>query len=109
MNKEEILAKSRQENQNRDIAEIEKAKSSSRFAIIFTMFFTCIFSVMTLLITDKMNYGALATAICMLFSMQLYRAIKSKNTGDILCTALIGLWFLLLTYIAVRDLFSLKP
>ena len=39
MNKEEILAKSRQENKNRNIAEIDKTKSSSRFAIIFTMFF----------------------------------------------------------------------
>jgi hypothetical protein len=108
MNKEEILAKSRQENKNRDIAEIDKTRSASRFAIIFTMLFTCIFAVTTLLITDKINYGALATAICMLFSMQLYRAIKSKNIGDILCAAVIGLFFLILTYIAVHELLNVN-
>lgn len=109
MNKEDILAKSRQENKNRDIAEIDKARSDSRFAVVFTIFFTCIFAVTTLLVTDKMNYGALATAVCMIFSMQLHRAIKSKNTGDILCAAFIGLWFLIMTYIAVHELFNIKP
>lgn len=109
MNKEEILEKSRQENKNRDIAEIDRARSDSRFAVIFTMLFTCLFAVMTILVTEKMNYGAIATAICMLFSMQLHRTIKSKNTGDILCAALIGLWFLILTCIAVRELFGSKP
>ncbi len=109
MNKEEILAKSRQENKNRDIAEIDNKKSASRFAIIFTMLFTCVFAITTLLITEKINYGALATAICMLFSMQLHRAIKSKNTGDIICASVICLFFLLLTFIAVHELFGLKP
>ena len=108
MNKEEILAKSRQENKNRDIAEIDRARSDSRFAVIFTMIFTCSYAVMTLLVTGKMNYGALATAICMLFSMQLYRAIKSKNIGDILCAAVIGLFFLILTYIAVHELLNVN-
>lgn len=108
MNKEEILAKSRQENKNRDIAEIDRTRSDSRFAVIFTMIFTCSYAVMTLLVTGKMNYGALATAICMLFSMQLHRAIKNKNFGDILCVALIGLWFLILICIAVCELFGIK-
>ncbi len=108
MNKEEILAKSRQENKNRDIAEIDRARSDSRFAVIFTMLFTCSYAVMTLLVTGKMNCGALATAVCMLFSMQLHRAIKSKNSGDILCAAFIGLWFLLLTFLAVRELLGFR-
>ena len=108
MNKEEILEKSRQENKNRDIAEIDRAKSDSRFAVILTMLFTCLYAVITLLITGKMNYGALATAICMLFSMQLHRNIKNKNTGDILCASVICLFFLLLTFMAVRELFGLN-
>ena len=33
MNREEILAKSRQENKNRDVAEISQTKDASRFAI----------------------------------------------------------------------------
>ena len=40
MNKEEILAKSRQENKNRDIAEIENGKSAAKFAIITSAIFS---------------------------------------------------------------------
>ena len=39
---------------------------------------------------------------------EVMRAIKSKNTGDILCAALMGLWFLLLIFLAVRDLLGFR-
>ena len=109
MNKEEILAKSRIENKNRDIAEIDKAKSASRFSIIFSMCFIVIFTMLSLCATGRVNYGVIATEFCITFSMQLYKAVRSKNTADIVCAIISGATFLLLSFIAVCELFGLKP
>ena len=109
MNKEEILAKSRQENKNRDIAEIDKAKNAARFSIVFSMGFIVIFTALSLGATGRVNYGVIATEFCITFSMQLYKAIKSKNSADIVCAALSGATFLFLSFIAVCELFGFKP
>ena len=47
MNREEILAKSRQENKNRDIAEIDRARSASRFAMLFSLCFIVIYTMLS--------------------------------------------------------------
>ena len=109
MNKEEILAKSRQENKNRDIAEIDKAKSAARFSMIFSLIFICIFTALSLGATGRVNYGVIATEFCITFSMFLYKAVKSKNAADIFCAAAMGLTFLITSFIAVCELFGFKP
>ena len=109
MTKEEILAKSRQENKNRDIAEIDKAKNAARFSMIFSLIFICIFTALSLGATGRVNYGVIATEFCITFSMQLYKAVKSKNTADIVCAFLSGATFLLISFIAVCELFGFKP
>ncbi len=109
MNKEEILAKSRQENKNRDIAEIDKAKNAARFSLLFSMGFIVIFTILSLFATDRPNYGVIATEFCIVFSMQLYKAVKSKNTADIVCAIISGATFLMLSFIAVCELFGFKP
>lgn len=109
MNKEEILAKSRLENKNRDIAEIDKAKSAARFSIVFSMGFIVIFTMLSLFAISRPNYGVIATEFCIVFSMQLYKAVKSKNTADIVCAIISGATFLLMSFIAVCELFGFKP
>ncbi len=109
MNKEEILAKSRQENKNRDIAEIDKAKSASRFALIISMVFTVLWTMLSIIATSRVNYGVIATEFCMVFSIQLYRAIKSKKAADSLLAALSGITFLIPTFIGICELFGFKP
>ena len=109
MNKEEILAKSRQENKNRDIAEIDKAKSAARFSMSFSLIFICIFTTLSIIATSRVNYGVIATEFSIVFSMWLYRAIKSKAATDIVCAAFSGLPFLMISFIAVCELFGFKP
>ncbi len=109
MNKEEILAKSRLENKNRDIAEIDKAKSAARFSIVFSMGFIVIFTMLSLCATGRVNIGVIATEFCITFSMHLYKAVKSKNSADIVCAAISGATFLLMSFIAVCELFNIKP
>lgn len=109
MNKEEILAKSRQENKNRDIAEIDHFKSAARFALIISMAFTALWTMLSLFATQRVNYGIIAVEFCMSFSTWLYRAIKSKKAADILLAAVSGLTFLIPAFIGICELFGLKP
>ncbi|MBR3667041.1 MAG: hypothetical protein IKN66_07795 [Ruminococcus sp.] len=109
MNKEEILAKSRQENKNRDIAEIDRARSASRFAMLFSLCFIVIYTMLSLFATSRVNYGMIATEFCMIFAMSLHKAIKSRTSADIAVAALNGLAFAMFTFMAVCELFGLKP
>ena len=109
MNKEEILAKSRQENKNRDIAEIDRARSASRFAMLFSLCFIVIYTMLSLFASSRVNYGVIATEFCMIFAMNLHKAIKSRTSADIAVAALNGLAFAMFTFMAVCELFGLKP
>ena len=109
MNKEEILAKSRQENKNRDIAEIDRARSASRFAMLFSLCFIVIYTMLSLFASSRVNYGMIATEFCMIFAMNLHKAIKSRTSADIAVAALNGLAFAMFTFMAVCELFGLKP
>ena len=109
MNREEILAKSRQENKNRDIAEIDRARSASRFAMLFSLCFIVIYTMLSLFASSRVNYGMIATEFCMIFAMNLHKAIKSRTSADIAVAALNGLAFAMFTFMAVCELFGLKP
>ena len=109
MNREEILAKSRQENKNRDIAEIDRARSASRFAMLFSLCFIVIYTMLSLFASNRVNYGVIATEFCMIFAMNLHKAIKSRTSADIAVAALNGLAFAMFTFMAVCELFGLKP
>ena len=109
MNKEEILEKSRQENKNRDIAEIDRARSASRFAMLFSLCFIVIYTMLSLFASSRVNYGMIATEFCMIFAMNLHKAIKSRTSADIAVAALNGLAFAMFTFMAVCELFGLKP
>ena len=109
MNKEEILTKSRQENKNRDIAEIDRARSASRFAMLFSLCFIVIYTMLSLFASSRVNYGVIATEFCMIFAMNLHKAIKSRTSADIAVAALNGLAFAMFTFMAVCELFGLKP
>ena len=109
MNKEEILEKSRQENKNRDIAEIDRARSASRFAMLFSLCFIVIYTMLSLFAASRVNYGVIATEFCMIFAMNLHKAIKSRTSADIAVAALNGLAFAMFTFMAVCELFGLKP
>ncbi len=109
MNKEEILEKSRQENKNRDIAEIDRARSASRFAMLFSLCFIVIYTMLSLFAASRVNCGMIATEFCMIFAMNLHKAIKSRTSADIAVAALNGLAFAMFTFMAVCELFGLKP
>ncbi|MBR5684020.1 MAG: hypothetical protein IKW96_12220 [Ruminococcus sp.] len=109
MNKEEILAKSRQENKNRDYAEIERLKKSTFFALMCSIGFTCLWTVLSLIATWRVNFAVIATEFFMIFSMHLYKAVKSKKPVDIFCAASACFSFLIFFTIAICELFNIRP
>ena len=81
MNKEEILEKSRQENKNRDIAEIENGKSASKFAVITSAIFAGVLFILEGIITGHNNnslWAMLAFMNCMLCGYKAFRLGNKK-------------------------------
>ena len=57
MNKDEILAKSRAENKNKDVYEQEVLKQASRSAVVVQMVLATIFFVTQILVDKGINWG----------------------------------------------------
>lgn len=106
MNKEDILAKSRQENKNRDVAEISQTKDASRFAIILSLVFYCIYSMLALFADKPFNSGVSAIETCVIFAVYLHKSIKTRKNEHILCAVLMGAAFLMFSFVAIIELFQ---
>lgn len=106
MNREEILAKSRQENKNRDISEISQTKDASRFAIIFSLVFYIIYSTLTMIANKPLNKGIAAMETCVMFAVYLHKSIKTRKSEHILCAVLMGAAFLMFSFVAITELFK---
>ncbi|MBQ6034782.1 MAG: hypothetical protein IJL33_04710 [Ruminococcus sp.] len=109
MNKEEILAKSRQENKNRDYVEIDRMKKSTFFALMCSIGFTCLWTLLSIIATWRVNFAVIATEFFMIFSMHLYKAVKGKKAVDIFCAVSSAFSFLIFFVIAICELFGFKP
>lgn len=83
MNKEEILNASRNENQDKDLAKIAVESKGVKFAMLGTLILTTIYYVLEIVVKGVTNYGwySIIGLFCTL--MYGYRAIKLKNTFDI--------------------------
>ena len=106
MNKEEILEKSRQENKNRDVAEISQTKDASNFAVIFSLVFYLIYSTLSMIAHKPLNNGIAAMETCVMFAIYLHKSIKTRKSGHILCAVLMGAAFLMFSFVAITELFE---
>ena len=103
MNKEEILAKSRQENKNRDIAEIENGKSASKFASITSAIFSGVLFLLEKFITGHTNnclWAMLAFMNCMIYS---YKVVKFDNRKMLPAAVLWGFTTVIVLILAIMD------
>ena len=57
MNKEEILAKSRAENKNKDVYEQEILKLASKGAVVVQLVLAAVFAVTQILVSGGLNWG----------------------------------------------------
>lgn len=86
MNKEEILAASRKENRNQDLAEMECLKQASKVAYIVG----CVICILVCLFqwnfSKTINWGCWVVNFSILGTVFLVKAIMMKKTREIILT-----------------------
>lgn len=104
MDKEEILRKSRNENQNRDIYELEVINKAQRIGGLTALFVTLALMIIDRLIFDVTNYGYFLVIESAVMGLWIYKAVKMRKRHEI---PLAVLWTVLAIYAAVMAMLDL--
>lgn len=99
MDKEQILQASRQENQNKDLFELEIAQKAQRVAGLIGICVAFGLMVLERAVLDlHTNYGYFLIILAASTGLWLYKSVKLKRRHEILLAAL---WSLAIVYAAV--------
>ncbi len=81
MNREEILEKSKQENQGKDIADLEVSKSSMQFGWLVAVCLLAVVSVVEALVYDRVNNGIFFAVMagCSTIFISKYRKLHKRH------------------------------
>lgn len=104
MNKEEILEKSRMENKNRDIAELEVINQASYIAVRAGILVCCGISVSEVLVTGGINYACWLIYFSMLATIFAVKSVKLKRRHEIMLTGLFLTCTLVMLVCYIRQL-----
>ncbi len=88
MNREEILASSRKENKNLDLAELEANRYAGNIAGSVGVFICALISLLASTIADIMLYSPWVIYSSMMGANWLVKAIKQKKKSNFLIAAL---------------------
>ncbi len=83
MNKEEILAMSRQENKDKDLYEMQVTESSANIGIITGAIICALLFAAEIFICGTTNYGLWSIVTGINAAMGIYRGIKLKSKSKI--------------------------
>lgn len=106
MNKEDILAKSREEHKDGDLVKREINISASAAGAFAALFLTTIFFVLQVLLKNEFNFGLYAIMFCFGAANFIIRAVNMKRKSDIVFSVLYSLATLVLTVVFVFQLIS---
>ena len=84
MNKDEILAKSRAENKNKDVYEQEVLKQASRSAVVVQMVLATIFFVTQILVDKGINCGLWALVFSTSMTINWVKYIKLRHRQELI-------------------------
>lgn len=99
MNKEEILKKSRNENQNKDIYELEVISKAQRAGGLIAVCVTFVLMLVERVILDSgTNYGYYLIILSAGMGVWFYKAMKMRRNHEIFLAVL---WTVLAIYAAV--------
>ncbi len=83
MNKDEILARSRQENRDRDLFEMSVDRSAGRVGVVVMYAVVLILTVINVIQTGKLDIMLWIVAFTVDTSMEIYKAVKLKTRKSI--------------------------
>ncbi|MBQ8170907.1 MAG: hypothetical protein IJZ95_02830 [Oscillospiraceae bacterium] len=104
MDKEQILAMSRQENQNKDLYELEINKKATEIASIASTIVCAVLYMAEILICGNKNFGLWSVIAAFIAGKFLYMGIRSKNANH---TALGVIWAIIFVIAAVSAIVNL--
>lgn len=84
MNKEEILAKSRAENKNKDVYEQEVLKQASKGAVIVQLVLAAVFAVTQILVGGGLNWGLWALVFSANMTTFWVKYMKLRRNHELL-------------------------
>lgn len=83
MNKEEILAKSRAENKNKDVYEQEVLKQAYKSAVVVQLILTAVFVVTQILVGGGLNWGLWALYFSANMTTSWVKYIKLRRNHEL--------------------------
>lgn len=104
MNKDEILAKSRKENKDRDLYSEEISTSAGVTSSFIALFLTTIFFILNCVINREYNWGLYAIVVSFGATNFIMKAIHIKRKRDIIFAVIYSVATLVLTVIYICQL-----
>ncbi|HJB26630.1 MAG TPA: hypothetical protein H9662_08500 [Firmicutes bacterium] len=84
MNKDEILAKSRAENKNKDVYEQEVLKQASKSAVVVQMVLATLFFVTQIFVGEGINWGLWALVFSANMTIYWVKYIKLRRKHELM-------------------------
>ena len=88
MDRNEILAQSRKENKNKDLAELEAVKKASNIASRVGMLVCCLIAVLEVIFTSRVNYASWTIYFSILGTLFLVKYLSLRKRHELLMTIL---------------------
>lgn len=106
MNKDEILAKSRSENKDRDVFEKEVLKEAGNAGAIVAAILCTVFFVIQILVGEGTNYGLYAIFFSVFAAGFTVKAIRMKRKHEIVFAAIYTAAALLFSFAHIYGLIT---
>lgn len=97
MNKDEVLAKSRAENKNKDVYEQEILKQSSTLAVIIMVMLAAVFFITQIFVGGGINYGIWALVFCSNMATFWVKYVKLHRRFDLVMAIMYTVFILALS------------
>lgn len=104
MNRNEILEKSRKENRNKDIYELEIIKQAGSISSLTAALLCAILFIAEILLGRGINYGLWSIFLAAEAATFTYKAVKLKKKHEILVAVLYCLMVVLLVFAHIYNL-----
>lgn len=105
MNKDEILEASREENNNKDLAEIEIENKAVKFGALSMLILSTIYFCLEIFIKGETNYGWYSIISFYCTILYGYKALKDKKTIHIINFIIWLLVSVITIYKAIRNIY----
>lgn len=105
MNKEEILARSRQENKEKDLYELSIEKRAGRVGVVVMYAVVLILTIISVIQTGKLNFMLWIVALSVDTAMDIYKAVKLKTAKSVISALILIVADIVATILLFNELF----